>query len=277
MAGRMKSLNDGMLYVANVSGGRSSAYMLRVLLDQFDGTLPDNVLAAFMNTGKERTESLDFVHALGREWNVHITWLEYRYDANATGGIKSPKNTFAVVDYETASRNGEPFEALIQSRGYLPNVAQRICTYELKVNTLRRYMRTVHGAARKAFVNLIGIRKDEGKRAARIFEHDCNVQLPLYRAGVTLDNVNAFWARSSFDLAFPQDGSLFTNCDMCFLKGRHKLVRILRNEPDRADWWENMERITGAQFSKRNSYKELRTLGNELTLFEDEAYSCFCG
>ena len=198
MTSRTFCFRDDTPYVVNVSGGRTSAYMLHMLLEEYDRVLPENALVAFMNTGKERTETLDFIHTLEQEWEVPIVWLEYRYNQTASGGLRDPKNTFAVVEYETASRNGEPFEALISNRNYLPNSVQRTCTHELKVNTLNRYMRAVHGVNRKQFVNLIGIRKDERKRVLRIFERDCNIVLPLFLAGITLADVTEFWSNTSF-------------------------------------------------------------------------------
>ena len=50
--------------VINVSGGRSSAFMLRQVLDAHGGELPPRCEAVFANTGKERRETLDFVQAL---------------------------------------------------------------------------------------------------------------------------------------------------------------------------------------------------------------------
>lgn len=54
----------------------------------------------FCNTGKERPETLDFVERCSQRWGVPVTWLEYRH----TKGVGP---TFAVVDYGTASRDGE--------------------------------------------------------------------------------------------------------------------------------------------------------------------------
>ena len=104
------------------SGGRTSAYMLwRVL--QSNGGLPPEAIVCFANTGKEEEATLRFVRDCGANWNVPITWVEYR--AEAPG--------YAVVDFETASRNGEPFEAIIRKRNYLPNPVTRFCTVELKI------------------------------------------------------------------------------------------------------------------------------------------------
>lgn len=43
------------------SGGRTSAYLLKHILDACGGALPANVIACFANTGKEMPETLDFV------------------------------------------------------------------------------------------------------------------------------------------------------------------------------------------------------------------------
>lgn len=50
------------------SGGRTSAYMLRRILNAHGGELPADVHAVFANTGKERLETLDFVHECAAHW-----------------------------------------------------------------------------------------------------------------------------------------------------------------------------------------------------------------
>lgn len=69
-------------------------------------TLPEECIVRFANTGKEEEATLRFVRDCGERWGVPITWVEYRADAPG----------FAVVYFETASRNGEPFAALIARR-----------------------------------------------------------------------------------------------------------------------------------------------------------------
>ena len=93
------------------SGGRTSAYMLYKVLEAHGGKLPDEAVVCFANTGKEEESTLQFVHDCETNWNVPIVWLEYQ--------AENPK--FKVVDFKTASREGEPFEALIKKRSYLPN------------------------------------------------------------------------------------------------------------------------------------------------------------
>lgn len=59
-----------------VSGGRTSAYLLRRTLDSNNG-LPDETVVVFCNTGKEEEASLRFVRDIGQKWDVPIVWLEY--------------------------------------------------------------------------------------------------------------------------------------------------------------------------------------------------------
>lgn len=47
------------------SGGRTSALMLKRIIDAHGGTLPADVFVAFANTGREREETLRFVHECG--------------------------------------------------------------------------------------------------------------------------------------------------------------------------------------------------------------------
>jgi len=87
--------------IINFSGGRTSAYMTKRLIDE--GL--DDYIVAFQNTGKEMPETLDFINECDKRWNLNIVWLEFRYG-----------NNFEVVDYDTASRNGRPFDELIAQK-----------------------------------------------------------------------------------------------------------------------------------------------------------------
>lgn len=114
------------------SGGRTSAYMLWRILEA-NGGLPNDAKVIFANTGKECEETLEFIKNCSLNWDVPITWLEYQ----------DTESKFELVDFDSASRNGEPFEALILKRQYLPNVVARFCTVELKVRTMHRYLKSI--------------------------------------------------------------------------------------------------------------------------------------
>ena len=116
------------------SGGRTSAYMLYKVLEAHDMSLPSEAKVVFCNTGKEEEATLKFVKDCSDRWNVPITWLEYRFNGD--------KPDFAVVSYETASRNGEPFEQIIRHfNNALPNGRARYCSSNLKTRTFYRYLK----------------------------------------------------------------------------------------------------------------------------------------
>jgi 3'-phosphoadenosine 5'-phosphosulfate sulfotransferase (PAPS reductase)/FAD synthetase len=54
------------------SGGRTSAYMLHLILQHFGGELPKDVVTIFCNTGKEHEGTLEFVHKIEQEWTVPV-------------------------------------------------------------------------------------------------------------------------------------------------------------------------------------------------------------
>jgi hypothetical protein len=191
------------------SGGRTSAYMLWRVLEAHQMSLPPEAVVCFANTGKEDEATLEFVRDCAVNWGVPITWLEYA------------EVDFTIVTFETASRNGEPFEALIRKRNYLPNPVTRFCTSELKIRPIGRYLLSLGMAETKTEaenMSMIGMRADEQRRAAKIEDKS---RIPLVTAGITKEDVGAFWRKQSFDLGLPNNNgvTMHGNCDLCFLKG----------------------------------------------------------
>jgi 3'-phosphoadenosine 5'-phosphosulfate sulfotransferase (PAPS reductase)/FAD synthetase len=260
------------------SGGRTSAYMLYRVLEAHDMSLPEDAVVCFANTGKEDEATLKFVHDCETNWNVPIVWLEYC--------AEEPK--FKIVNFETAARNGEPFEALIRHYKKLPNPTQRWCTGVLKIRVIHKYLRSLgwkHSEADNS--DFVGIRADEPRRAAKMPKH----KIPLFTSGVTKDTINDFWAHQSFllQLQTHRGEALLGNCDLCFLKSIDKKINITREYPEKTVWWANMEKLVkeispnhqgaGNLFRKDHpSYRELKNFSkNQQQLFGDETIPCFCG
>lgn len=254
------TIPPGQVQIA-FSGGRTSAYMLRKILDVNPGMIvnPD-VQVTFQNTGREMPETLDFVQEVGSRWGVPIVWLEYLPHAPH----------FQVVSHNSASRNGEPFDALIDKKQYLPNQQTRFCTTELKIRTAKRYLVSLGW---KHWTNATGIRADEPNRLNKPKPKDrWTIWNPLAVAGVSRHDVAAFWYDQPFDLNLPNVGGncWLGNCDGCFLKSEAHVAALARDFPDRAAWWERAEARIGAletskgrqkdnsQFSKRYSRAEMR-------------------
>jgi len=264
------------------SGGRTSAYMLwRVL--QSNGGLPDEAIVCFANTGKEEEATLKFVDRCSKEWGVPITWVEYR-DAEET------KDRFQVVTFETASRNGEPFEAIIRKRNYLPNPVSRFCTVEMKVRAIHRYLKSIGWTE---WESMLGIRADEQRRLAKIgnqnySKHEEKIA-PLGRVGITKEMVGEFWRNQPFDLELPNMNgvTMHGNCDLCYLKGGAQILSLIQEKPERAVWWAKMEALalasapSGAKFrTDRPSYAEMaKFAADQRDMFDknEEAIACFCG
>ncbi len=232
------------------SGGRTSAYMLKQILDAHGGTLPDDVHVTFANTGKEREETLRFVHDCATHWGVRVRWLEWR-----SRSVKIPlAERFAEVGFNSASRSGEPFEGLLTAKSYTANATMRWCTAELKVRVMKYFMQSL---GYKNWVNVIGLRHDEQHRVSKSRQppRECWTNaMPLDDAKVSNRDVRAFWAEQPFDLQLlPFEG----NCDGCFLKARPKLWEIERTQPGTLQWWADMEIVGKGQWITEYSYNEL--------------------
>lgn len=267
------------------SGGRTSAYMLYKVLECGGGQLPNDTKIVFANTGKEDEATLKFVQACSDNWNVPIIWVEYQHE----------EPNFKVVNFETASRNGEPFEDLIRngSRRYLPNPMTRYCTVDLKIKVAQKYLFSIGWTN---WDNLVGIRADESRRVAKIRANPSNGNkgitrfMPLAEAGVTKEMVSEFWKNQSFDLELPNMNGVtyHGNCDLCYLKGGSQVLSLIAEKPERAIWWAKMEALiteptiaNGGVFrADRPSYASMIKFASEQRdMFDpnEEAIACYCG
>lgn len=294
-----------------VSGGRTSAYMLRRMLDAHQDRLPPNVHLTFENTGQEREETLEFIEELSQKWSVPIRWLEYcntfdledyrKKDGSLSKRARrSLRPFYKIVDFKTASRRGEPFRMMIdyyyqyrtlvkREPPVLPNPVQRLCTANLKIKVGDRFM---EDQGFKRFNFYVGIRADEPRRYKKMMAaNGTNSQrywscCPLYEAGVHKADINRYWQSSDFDLKLDPESNE-GNCDLCFLKSFPKIVRIMEKTDKYDRFWMDMEEKTGTVFRRdRPTYREIREMIKnkdpriqELleAAGDDKAIDCICG
>ena len=260
--------------VISFSGGRTSAFMLKQILNAYDGQLPEDIKVCFANTGKELPETLDFVRDVQNMWDVDIHWLEL--EINDTTPIWSQRE----VTYETASRNGEPFDDLITKIQMLPNLHKRICTIEMKIKPIERFMQS---QGYKEWYSCLGLRYDEPKRVTdskATAERYINIT-PMYDAKHTNKDVLEYWRKNNFDLNIPviNGRTAAGNCDLCFLKGTKTLLNLMHEKPHLADWWIEKEEIIERTFNyNRPKYIKLLDLSKEppKEYIEDDSFTCFC-
>lgn len=263
--------------IISFSGGATSGFMLWKIIQAYDGKLPDNIKVAFANTGLEHLKTLEFVQNVETNWKVKVYWLEYR-----------AKKNWLEVNYENASRNGEPFDMMIDEKKYLPSPVFRFCTSELKVLTIDRWAESIGFIDGRTEV--LGLRYDEPQRVAKAKSNSSSkreIDCPIYDSHHTLEDVEKFWQQHLFRLEIPR---LLGNCVGCFLKGKEKTQRIAKDYPGALDWWAlREEKPIGqkqdgtAKFARfrsdRPSYRGLIQMAEsqqEFVFTDDDTLPCNC-
>jgi hypothetical protein len=251
--------------------------MLWCILVAYDGVLPPDIHVTFANTGKERWKTLRFVYECGRQWNVLIRWLEW---IDREGRNTLPEDRFVEVGFNSCSRHGEPFKALVRRKGYLPNAVTRFCTAELKIDTMKQFMLSL---GYTKWTNVVGLRHDEGRRLLKQYARNASGKerwtssMPLDKALITKRaHVLPFWLGDNVDPRepvhpLPQGFDLGLrdyegNCDDCMLKGFDVLAFQERETPGELDDWIEMEdtvlslgaRPKGARFIAEHSYRDIK-------------------
>ena len=262
------------------SGGRSSAMMLCKIVEAHGGTLPDDVVVSFANTGKEREETLVFVQRVADHLGIKVHWIEYVPNGNEWKMGATAMDRWREVTFSTASRDGEPFAEMNKRAHGLPTVVHRICTAYLKTKPMDGHLKSL---GMRHFSRVAGIRADEPRRVAKMrARDDVDFVLPLADAGVTAAMVVDFWKAMPFDLELPSVNgeTIGGNCDLCYLKGAQKLLHLIRQEPARADWWIKQE-ASGKLFRiDRPNYATLKLIATQPQLFDaeesEDAQPCEC-
>ena len=262
-------MNEGpQPLLVSVSGGRSSALMARtVQIGQPWDAYEKHYL--FANTGKEREETLAFVDTLAKVWGLPIVWLEC-----VVNPVKGQGTRHRIVNFETASRNGEPFDAVIRKYG-IPNKAYQHCTREMKIAAMASYMRSL---GYRNWTTAMGMRIDEPNRMKGKTDFGPTIY-PLADMKLTRQEVAGWWDRNDFDLEIEDREG---NCDLCFKKSLAKRLRIIRENPAVADWWAEREADSDRKFDIRDclTIPEQVAMANGAPIPANVdvqlEFSCFC-
>lgn len=228
--------------LVSFSGGETSAYMSQWLWthkqDEYD------MVFVFANTGEENEETLEFVKKCSEHFNFKVYWVEAKVHHGKKKG-----STHKVVDFNTASRKGEPFEDVIKKYG-IPNQAFPHCTRELKLNPITSFTKEYFG---KKYYTAIGIRSDEADRINSKARERRLIYPLISEIPMTKPNINFWWSQQPFRLDLK---GYQGNCKTCWKKSDPKLYQIAKESPEFFKFMDEMEtkypRI-GPEFQKDKS------------------------
>lgn len=215
--------------VVSFSGGETSAFMaghINLLWrDEYD------VVNIFANTGEENEETLIFADKCNKYFGLNLVWVEA-----VTNPIKGKGVRHKVVSFEVASRNGEPFEAMVSKHG-IPNRNFPHCSRELKQRVIKSYIRSI---GLNNYKIAIGIRGDEIDRVSDNYKKE-NLIYPLLKMKFNVDKpfINRYWRDQPFRLELK---AYEGNCKACWKKSLRKLLTIAKETPEAYDVFERLEK-----------------------------------
>lgn len=269
--------------LVSVSGGETSLFMAvwiwLHLKDEYE------IIFVFANTGQENEETLIFLKQCEEHFGIKIIWIE----ADVIEG-KGNGTRFKIVNFETASRNGEPFEAVIKKYG-IPNTKFLHCTRELKMNPIKAYAKSIWG--KEKYYLAIGIRIDEFDRM-NPNKDKLRIIYPLISKEMqpmTKPMINFWWKQQPFRLNLK---GYQGNCITCYKKSDKKLFQIAKENPKAFEFFDRIEKQygNGQQIFRKNRTTEMileeaknwngtvkDDSENEPTLFDNESCEVFssCG
>lgn len=243
----LKEIPIDKTIVVAFSGGESSFYALKLVLDKFKDT--HKIIFCFCNTGEEDEETLIFVKKTAEYFNIKIVWLEY--DSERGFDIVNFQNAYRINDFEEKNEYpNHPFHKWVKDYG-LPQYPERTCTREMKERTISRYLSCV-GIMPRMCVRVVGIRFDEiGKRKPNNKQY-----YPLILNGITKPFLNRFFANEMpFRVNIP---SYLGNCGVCISKGLRNLCTIAREVPRKFEFFRFLNSKYGN--GKHAFYQKYKTI-----------------
>lgn len=216
------------------SGGKTSAFMThKILSNEKIKEKYNEIVVVFANTGQEHDKTLEFVHNCDKILNFNTVWIEADISLEKGIGVR-PK----IVTYETASRDGKPFESACAKYG-IPNMISPQCTARLKTDPMHYFIRKTLGWGLN-YDTAIGIRTDETRRVSKNADAN-NIVYPLidWFPSDKID-VNDFWEEMPFTLDIEEHQG---NCKWCWKKSIKKHFRLLDENPEWFDFPDRMEKL----------------------------------
>lgn len=208
------------LILVSFSGGRTSAYMSKLMLEKYP---KENLVFVFANTGQEHPKTLEFVQKVDEYFSLDLVWVEAVVHSRKRMGT-----THRIVNYESATRDMSLFKAMSYKFG-IPGPGWLHCTRELKERPIHSFIVQEYQKKKmKGYKTAIGIRADEIDRCDPNMNEKGFIY-PLCDDGVTKKIVIDYWSSMPFDLEIPD---YLGNCTFCWKKSNRKLKLIAQEHPE---------------------------------------------
>jgi hypothetical protein len=218
-------LKDNKNIFCTVSAGYSSIMMALKLKEWY----PDHtILYAMANTSKEDIKSLDFMHKCDEYFDLGVNWIQAIFNPKRGDGVG-----FEIVDYYTLKRKGEIFEQGIKKLGISSKI-NAWCNRDMKLVPLKKFADSVFGLDNYSIA--VGLRADEIDRVKKAY-YTNNTFYPLMDNGITTKDRNRFWNEQPIQIEIP---AYKGNCDLCYKKSNRKIMTVIKEEPNKVDWWNKM-------------------------------------
>lgn len=214
--------------LVSFSGGETSAYMAKWIIDNWSEKY--DIKYVFANTGQENEETLEFIENCSKYFGIDVVWVEALVNMESGKGT-----THKIVDFKTASRNGEPFEDIIKKYG-IPNQMFPHCNREMKLKPIHSYIKNELGW--KEYYTAIGIRYDEVDRMVAHRKKNRIVYPLIESIKMTKPKINFWWSQQPFRLELK---GYQGNCKTCWKKSFRNLYKISKENPEYFDFFKEME------------------------------------
>lgn len=263
-----------MRKVVSFSGGRTSAYLCALMIEEFGR---ENVDFIFMDTGAEHPKTYEFIRKVNDEFNLNLVCLRGDFNQPLGCGVD-----YKVVGINDITPDLKPFSQMMAKYG-VPYIGGMFCTDRMKLKPFKKYCDEKYGKGN--YETWLGIRSDEPGRLfnpylasklkdrgfpqflfedilrwandgnmlsrLRISNHGiddilCDLKAAAKKAKVRYfaelfeiekQDVLDFWQDMDFDLGIPEQ---LGNCVLCPKKSNLKLAAAQRDEPELYVGWLDM-------------------------------------
>jgi hypothetical protein len=250
-----------MKKVVSFSGGRTSAYLCKIMIDTYGR---DNIDFIYMDTGAEHSKTYEFIRKVNNEFGLDLICLRGDFTRPLGAGVG-----YSIVDIESLSPDLVPFKSMLSKYG-VPYIGGMFCTDRMKLKPFKKYCDDTYG--KKNYETWLGIRADElprvfGKKLySRLLElgYEDDRLISMYSMGIeNLSNelvqpyeddmfhgilkrrstdlrymaeisdfdkqdVLNYWTKMPFDLDLDEWSG---NCEFCPKKSNLKLAASQRDSP----------------------------------------------